>query len=160
MTEDAADWAARYANQVFQHYADPTKTSFPFNGKWDEFIKEFKTRFGSLNEESEARKEIQGKDGKGMKQGKQTVAQFAQKFQDVGSRTGFSNADLMEQFCNRLNHGIRLHMVSINIAQGKLKSLTQAILWAIKIELALHDPTYNTTSNRRTDPNAMDVDAA
>ena len=106
MTEDAADWAARYADQVFQHYADPTKTSFPFNGKWDEFVKAFKTRFGSLDEESEARKEIQGKDGKGMKQGKQTVAQFAQKFQDVGSRTGFSDADLLERFCNGLNHGI------------------------------------------------------
>ena len=94
-----------------------------------------------------------------MKQGKLTVAQFAQKFQDIGSQTGFSNADLMERFCSRLNPSVRLHMVSINIAQGKPKSLSQAVSWALEIELALHDPTYNSTSNHRSDPNAMDIDA-
>ncbi|KAK7448113.1 hypothetical protein VKT23_013872 [Stygiomarasmius scandens] len=98
MQGDAADWGTCFAAQAAQSYKENATIHFPFEGKWENFEEEFKTRFGSLDEEAEARKEI-----KGMKQGQKTAAQYAQKFQDIGSRTGFSDTDLMERFCNGLN---------------------------------------------------------
>ena len=155
MQGEAADWAARHANLIVKSHEPNSMQPFPFDGKWAQFEKEFKTRFGSVDEEGEARRKI-----KGMKQGKQSVAHYAQEFQDVGGRTSFSDADLMERFCNGLNGGIRLHMISIELGQGKAKSLAEAVNRACTIELALHNPTFNTTPNfRSSDPNAMDVDA-
>ena len=94
MQGKAADWAARHANLIVKSHEPNLTQPFPFDGKWTQFEKEFKTRFGSVDEEAEARRKI-----KGMKQGKQSVAHYAQEFQDVGGRTGFSDADLMERFC-------------------------------------------------------------
>ena len=61
MQGDAADWAARYANLAVksneEHARDPVPanaTPFPFDGTWEKFEKEFKTRFGSVDEEAEA----------------------------------------------------------------------------------------------------------
>ncbi|KAK7448504.1 hypothetical protein VKT23_013765 [Stygiomarasmius scandens] len=154
MQGDAADWASRFIDQAMKSKQTNSEAKFPFEGKWDTFVQEFKTRFGSLDEEAEARKEI-----KGMKQGQRTVAQFAQKFQDVGSRTGFSDTDLMERFCNGLSQTIQLQMININIAQGKPKSLSDAVSRACTIELALHDPSLNIRTSAVSDPMAMDIDA-
>ena len=161
MQGDAADWAARYANLAVksneEHARDPVPanaTPFPFDGTWEKFEKEFKTRFGSVDEEAEARRKIMG-----MRQGKQKVAHYAQEFQDIGGRTGFSDADLMERFCNGLNSNIRLHMISIELGQGKAKSLAEAINRACTIELAIHSPTFAGGNFRSSDPNAMDIDA-
>src|ERR1043165_7180187 len=88
MHGEATDWVARFVSQIARSKETGSKVAFPFDSDWDEFEEELKMKFGSIDEEAEVRKEI-----KGMKQGKQTVTQYAQKFQDVGSRTGFSDAD-------------------------------------------------------------------
>jgi Retrotransposon gag protein len=159
MQEDAADWAARYADQAVQSGKENSTVAFPFNANWDEFEKQFKIRFGALDEEAEARAEIRG-----IRQGKSTVAQYAQKFQDLGSRTGFSDADLRERFYAGLNANIRLHLVSIDLGQGKAKTLEEAVTRACTVDTALHDPSLHLPSQKHynsttTDPNAMDIDA-
>jgi hypothetical protein len=155
MHGEASDWAARFARQIAKAEEEGSEIPFPFGGDWDQFEAELKTRFGSIDEEGEARREI-----KGMKQGKQSAAQYAQKFQDVGSRTGFSDQDLMERFCVNLNNSIRMHMVSMNLGQGKPKDLSEAVKRACTIELAIHDPTLsNSGRGSAPDPYAMDIDA-
>jgi Retrotransposon gag protein len=159
MQEDAADWAARHADLAVQSGKENSTVPFPFKADWDEFEKQFKIRFGAMDEEAEARVEIRG-----IKQGKMTVSHYAQKFQDLGSRTGFSDADLRERFYAGLNPNIRLHLVSIELGQGKAKTLEEAVTRACTVDTALHDPslhfpTSKTTSSTAADPYAMDIDA-
>ncbi|KAK7461755.1 hypothetical protein VKT23_008185 [Stygiomarasmius scandens] len=47
MQGEAADWAARHANLIVKSHEPNSMQPFPFDGKWAQFEKEFKTRFGS-----------------------------------------------------------------------------------------------------------------
>jgi hypothetical protein len=54
---------------------------------------------------------------------------------------------------------ICLHMVSINLGQGKPKNLAEAVKRACMIELALHDPSLSSSGkSSASDPYAMDID--
>ncbi|KAK7442237.1 hypothetical protein VKT23_016207 [Stygiomarasmius scandens] len=54
MHGSAADWVAHYANLANNLSIEGSTVKFPFEGKWEEFEKQFKTCFGSADEEAEA----------------------------------------------------------------------------------------------------------
>ncbi|KAF5340179.1 hypothetical protein D9758_014977 [Tetrapyrgos nigripes] len=129
---EAAEWVVRFTEQIAEAQKTNSIVEFLWEGRWDNFEEEFKTRFGSMDEEGEAQKKI-----KKLVQGKQSVAQYAQVFQDLGARTGFSDTDLMERFINGLKENIRMHMVSITLGQGKPKKLAEAVKRACTIDIEL-----------------------
>ncbi|KIK50403.1 hypothetical protein GYMLUDRAFT_51230 [Collybiopsis luxurians FD-317 M1] len=128
----AADWATPYlsafnAKQVL------------FNGKWVEFLQAFKLRFESIDPGMEACNAI-----KKVQQGKgQTVAEFAQKFKDIGDQSGLSDTDLQEQFYSALLPEICQNLIIVNIAQGLAQTLDEAIRRAISVDAFLHDPSMS-----------------
>ena len=151
----AADWATPYLSAF-------NAKQVPFNGKWVDFLQAFKLRFESINPGMEARNAI-----KKVQQGKgQTVAEFAQKFKDIGDRSGLSDTDLRERFYSGLLPEIRQNLIIVNIAQGLAQTLDEAIRRAISVDVYLHDPSmsnrqsnHSHTPTHHTDPYAMDIDA-
>ncbi|KIK66496.1 hypothetical protein GYMLUDRAFT_239435 [Collybiopsis luxurians FD-317 M1] len=125
----AVDWATPYlsafnAKQVL------------FNRKWVEFLQAFKLRFKFIDPGMEAHNAI-----KKVQQGKgQTIAEFAQKFKDIGDRRGLSDTDLWEWFYSGLLPEICQHLIIVNIAQGLAQTLDEAIRQAISVDVYLHDP--------------------
>ena len=157
-TESAGDWAT-------PHLLHFNAENPPFGGNWEAFLKEFSQRFEPMDPGMEARSEI-----KNLRQSKgQTVAEFAQKFKDIGDRTEMSDIDLRERFFTALLPEIRQHLITVNIAQGIAPTLKEAIKRAISVDVYLHDPTmtgrnsgYPPTHTAHTtpaDPHAMDIDA-
>ncbi|KAJ3804281.1 Hsp70 protein-domain-containing protein [Lentinula aff. lateritia] len=149
------------------HWATPHRLYFnaespPFNGSWDKFFIEFSQRFKLIDPRMEACNVIQS-----LKQGKgQTVAEFAQRFQDIGSRTEMSDIDLREHFYSALLPEIRQNLITVNIGQGVAWALKEAIIRAISVDVYLHDPTLTGRNTgpihsyvAPTDPHAMDIDA-
>ncbi|GAW09657.1 gag protein [Lentinula edodes] len=129
-TESAGDWATPHLLHFNAEHP-------PFGGNWEEFLKEFVQRFESVDPGMEARSEI-----KNLKQSKgQTVAEFAQKFKDIGDRTGMSDIDLRERFFTALLPEIRQNLIIVNIAQGLAPTLKEAIKRAISVDVYMHDPT-------------------
>jgi hypothetical protein len=153
----AANWATPY---IIAFNAN----NIPFNGKWDDFVAAFRLRFESIEPEMEAEEAI-----KHLQQGKnQKVAEYAQVFKDVGSRTGLSDRDLLSRFYGGLHKEIRKNIVVTNIAQGVAKTLDEAIKRAIAVDTYLRDPSMNDQHSSRSlapanpapDPYAMDISAA
>ena len=99
----------------------------------------------------------------------QTIAEFAQNFKDVGSRSGLSDLDLREKFNSSLPKEIRRNLMVINMAQGLALTLDDAIKRAISVDTYLRDPTLNdrhyphtstsTPPQSIADPYAMDISA-
>ncbi|KIK60371.1 hypothetical protein GYMLUDRAFT_43670, partial [Collybiopsis luxurians FD-317 M1] len=139
----AVDWATPYLSAF-------NAKQVPFNGKWVEFLQAFKLRFESIDPGMEACNAI-----KKVQQGKgQTVAEFAQKFKDIGDRSGLSDTDLWEQFYSALLPEIHQNLIIVNIAQGLAQTLDEAIRRAISV-----DPNHSNTPTHHADPYAMDIDA-
>ncbi|KAK1223416.1 hypothetical protein PQX77_013711 [Marasmius sp. AFHP31] len=85
----AGRWAANYLKQANASMTDAT-IQFPFEGKWEVFEKQFKVRFGTVNEKVDAIRELEH-----MEQGSKVVTVYSQDFQNAGAKTGLSDADLM-----------------------------------------------------------------
>ncbi|GAW08190.1 gag protein [Lentinula edodes] len=154
-TEGAGDWAT-------PHLLHFNAENPLFEGSWEKFLLEFGQRFESIDPGMEARNAIQS-----LKQGKgQTVAEFAQKFQDIGSWTGMSDIDLREHFYSALLPKIQQNLIMVNIGQGVARTLKEAITQAVSVDVYLHDPTLTgqnlgPTRSHATpaDPHSMDINA-
>ncbi|KAF5366589.1 hypothetical protein D9758_008959 [Tetrapyrgos nigripes] len=85
---EAGIWAVPYIEEAMA-YNRTERTTNPFNGTWSAFVEAFKARFGSLDEQADARDVIEG-----LVQGKQTVVKYIQVFRYLGQRTGYSDEDL------------------------------------------------------------------
>ena len=158
LTGTAGSWATPYLQQL-------NIGQTVFNGRWSEFADAFSLRFISIDPEMEAREAIKHiRPGKG-----QTIAEFAQNFKDVGSRSGLSDLDLREKFNSSLPKEIRRNLMVINMAQGLALTLDDAIKRAISVDTYLRDPTLNdrhyphtstsTPPQSTADPYAMDISA-
>ncbi|KIK57499.1 hypothetical protein GYMLUDRAFT_246848 [Collybiopsis luxurians FD-317 M1] len=151
----AVDWATPYLSAF-------NAKQILFNGKWVEFLQAFKLRFESINPGMEACNAI-----KKVQQGKgQTVAEFAQRFKDIGDQSGLSDTDLWEWIYSALLPEICQNLIIVNIAQGLAQTLDEAIRRAISVDVFLHDPSmssqqpnHSNTPTHHADPYAMDIDA-
>ena len=156
LTGTVGSWATPYLQQL-------NIGQNVFNGRWLEFADAFNLRFISIDPEMKAREAIKHiQPGKG-----QTIAEFAQNFKDVGSRSGLSNLDLREKFNSSLPKEICRNLMVINMAQELALTLDDAIKQAISVDTYLCNPTLSdkhyshasapTPSQSTADPYAMDI---
>ena len=105
LTGTAGSWATPYLQQL-------NIGQNVFNGRWAEFADAFNLQFISIDPEMEAWEAIKHtQPGKG-----QTIAEFAQNFKDVGSRSRLSDLDLREKFNSSLPKEIHQNLMVINMA--------------------------------------------
>lgn len=97
---------------------------WPFNdGDWAKFVEEFKAQFGASNEAADARREI---DRMKLKKG-QKVADYTSHYQEIAERTGYSDLDLWERYASSLSSEIRMHLMPMEIGQGKPADLAEMV---------------------------------
>ncbi|KAK1218630.1 hypothetical protein PQX77_018683 [Marasmius sp. AFHP31] len=70
----AGRWAANYLKQINTSMTDEN-AAFPFEGKWENFEKQFKVCFGSANKKADAIRELEQ-----MKHGNKAVTFYCQDF--------------------------------------------------------------------------------
>jgi hypothetical protein len=158
---EAVIWAAPFTEKAMRVDLEEGKAAgvvYPFNGDFAEFEKRFKARFGSLNEQADARTQIEN-----FIQGKQTVAKYVQKFQDLADRTGYSDADLQARFKKGLNFDIRMALAPLEYVSGKPKTLDDLTERATNMDVIMHQKQGKKSDGSvvpsAPDPYAMDIDA-
>ncbi|EIW73870.1 hypothetical protein CONPUDRAFT_68232 [Coniophora puteana RWD-64-598 SS2] len=169
MEGDAATWGRRYVEDIASHEAGGVNApAFPFSESWTTFVDNYKVRWQAQDEEAEARHALDK-----LSQGTLGVADYAARFQDLASRTGYSDADLRVHFYARLSNAIKTQLLPVELAHGKPTDLNTLVKRACKAQDLLDELRMETGgyASRRygntpqaaprpaADPYAMEVDA-
>ncbi|KAI3614279.1 hypothetical protein WG66_000055 [Moniliophthora roreri] len=171
MQDDAAVWATPAIEEVAQG-------RHPYDNSWEEFVKGFKLRFETMDEAADAKERLHV-----LFQEKQLVAEYAAKFKEIMSRTGYSSADLCDCFYEHMAFRIKNELVHTD---HKTETLNQLINVANDLDVhirqreaekahrpaaAMTMPTIPPPASRPStasitpfappahNPNAMEVDA-
>ena len=167
MQDDAALWATPAMEDI-------TLGHTPFNNDWNEFRRQFKARFESVDEAVDAKERLRK-----LWQGTLTVPEYAARFSELAGRTGYSGADLRDRFYDHLADPIKDELVHTARATGTLEELIAVTadidvrVRQCRAEKARQQGRTPATSSTRTpaiahvtpftpaarDPNAMEVDA-
>lgn len=166
LQDEAAIWATPYLEKV----AEANVANRPFQDSWATFKTDFRSRFETSNEAVDAKDALRA-----LWQGSKTVPEYAAKFKELMSRTGYSAADLRDRFYEHLASGIKDELVHTARPIGTLDELLTV---ATDLDVRLRQrraekareqgksvpsprlPTTTTTAAPfiAKDPNAMDID--
>ncbi|EJF60226.1 hypothetical protein DICSQDRAFT_63244 [Dichomitus squalens LYAD-421 SS1] len=168
MQDSAALWATPAMEEITQGTA-------PFKGSWTEFRTQFKARFETVDEAVDAKERLRM-----LWQGTMTVPEYAARFNELSTRTGYSKADLHDRFYEHLADSIKdelvhtarpiaslddLITVSLDIdvwvrqrraERDRQRGRTTTPTTATKPAVLLHATPFTPPTR---DPNAMDIDA-
>ena len=170
MEDNASNWALRYIHELNDYAAGKANAVFPFASRWDDFITEFKLRWIQGDEQTEARRMLDACKPKTAVGG---IGEYASAFQEVSPRTGYSDADLMVRFYDRLPAAVKEKVLGLDFMAGKATTLQELVTRAIradelliKIRADTAAPFWRrnyaappTPARPERDPMAMDVDA-
>ncbi|KAI3614855.1 hypothetical protein WG66_003355 [Moniliophthora roreri] len=123
MQDDAAVWATPAMEEVAQG-------RHLYDNSWEEFVKGFKLRFETTDEAADAKERLHV-----LFQGKQSVAEYAAKFKEIMSRTGYSSADLHDRFYEHMASCIKDELVHTDC---KTETLDQLINVANDLDVWIH----------------------
>ena len=160
MQDEAAIWATPHLEAIGQN-----QITFP---TWESFTQAFRERFEPADEAVDAKEKI-----KALRQGKSTVPEYAARFKELMSRTGYSENDLRDRFYDHLAGNIKDLLVG---SERPHKRLNDLILVATDIDVRLRErqaekareqgrpvPTITRPATSapfaNKDPNAMEIDA-
>jgi len=155
MQGEAATWASQYLQAIQLHTENPTN-KWPFDdGNWTKFLDALRLRFQATNDADAAQRELTT-----VTQGKKTVAEYAARFQQVASRTGYSDTDLMSRFKANLCDSSKMWL-SVATFRNKPKDLDTLIGIATECDADMRNVKSDTRSapSAAVDPNAMEIDA-
>jgi len=155
MQGEAATWASQYL-QAIQLHTENSANKWPFDGgDWTKFLEALRLRFQATNDADAAQRELTT-----ITQGKKTVAEYAARFQQVASRTGYSDADLMSRFKANLCDNSKVWL-SVATFRNKPKDLDTLIAIATECDADMRNVKSDTRSapTAAVDPNAMEIDA-
>ncbi|EJF55392.1 hypothetical protein DICSQDRAFT_141950 [Dichomitus squalens LYAD-421 SS1] len=99
MQDSAALWATPAMEEI-------TQGTTPFKGLWTEFRTQFKARFETVDEAVDAKERLRT-----LWQGSMTVPEYAARFNELSTRTGYSKADLRDCFYEHLADSIKDELV-------------------------------------------------
>ncbi|ESK81841.1 hypothetical protein Moror_9637, partial [Moniliophthora roreri MCA 2997] len=123
MQDDAAVWATPAMEEVAQG-------RHSYDNSWEEFVKGFKLRFETTDEAADAKERLRV-----LFQEKQSVAEYAAKFKEIMSRTGYSSADLHDRFYEHMVSRIKDELVHTD---RKTETLDQLINVANDLDVHIH----------------------
>ncbi|EJF55435.1 hypothetical protein DICSQDRAFT_73994 [Dichomitus squalens LYAD-421 SS1] len=168
MQDSAALWATLAMEEI-------TQGTTPFKGSWTEFRTQFKARFETVDEAVDAKERLRT-----LWQGTMTVPEYAARFNELSTRTGYSKADLRDRFYEHLADSIKDELVHTARPIASLEDLitvssdidvrvrqrraerdrqrgrTTTTTTTVKPTAPLHTTPFAPPSR---DPNAMDIDA-
>ncbi|EJF55563.1 hypothetical protein DICSQDRAFT_73487 [Dichomitus squalens LYAD-421 SS1] len=168
MQDSAALWATPAMEEI-------TQGTTPFKGSWTEFRTQFKARFETVDEAVDAKERLRT-----LWQGTMTVPEYAARFNEVSTRTGYSKADLRDRFYEHLADSIKDELVHTARPIASLEDLitissdidvrvrqrcchsrrarrrTMTTATATKPTAPLHTTPFTSPTRN---PNAMDIDA-
>uniref|UniRef100_A0A0W0F8D9 Putative reverse transcriptase-rnase h-integrase n=1 Tax=Moniliophthora roreri TaxID=221103 RepID=A0A0W0F8D9_MONRR len=121
--DDAAVWATPAMEEVAQG-------RHSYDNSWEEFVKGFKLRFETTDEAADAKERLRV-----LFQEKQSVAEYAAKFKEIMSRTGYSSADLHDRFYEHMVSRIKDELVHTD---RKTETLDQLINVANDLDVHIH----------------------
>lgn len=167
LQDDAAIWATPYMERI----SGATPEERPFNDNYELFRAAFRSRFETSDEAVDAKDALRL-----LHQENKTVPEYAAKFKELMSRTGYSEADLRDRFYEHLASRIKDELVHTARPIGTLDEL---IAVATDLDVRIRQrkaekareqgkfaptPKYTTTTPATPfvtkDPNAMDIDAS
>lgn len=166
LQDEAAIWATPYLETV----AEAEVAKRPFQDSWATFKADFRSRFETSNEAVDAKDALRA-----LWQGSKTVPEYAAKFKELMSRTGYSAADLRDRFYEHLASSIKDELVHTARPIGTLDELlTVATELDVRIRQRraekareqgksvpsprLPPTTTSAAPFAAKDPNAMDID--
>lgn len=155
MEGKAAIWAAPYAAQIAQVALKVTGSKYPFEGNFEKFGRTLATHFDSVDIRTDSRLKLQQ-----LTQGSKTASQYAQRFQELASKTGFSDEDLRHRFTTGLTPALRRDLAVVEAANTRSDTLDKLVERAVKLDFDIRGATEGSTaSGGGRDSNAMEVDA-
>lgn len=148
--------ASTFANAAFTELLTGT---VPFGGDWDKLKTAFRTRFVAANDTSEARRQIDALEFKGM-----TLAKGVERFKELAERTGYGEAELMERLRKKLSKTTKMLLLVVAAGKGPPTNLKDYYDRCVEVdELERNDKAEDQRTVHRAapvDPYAMDIDAA
>lgn len=159
LRDDAAIWATPYLEALALGQAAFTN--------WDAFKTAFKVRFETVNEAADAKEALRK-----LWQGKLTAGEYAAKFKELMSRTGYSATDLRDRFYDHLSTDVKDDLVH---TERKTTTLDDLITVALDIDTRIRNRRAEKAREQGRpapapiarapvpvtpfDPNAMQIDA-